>query len=144
MGELWKKSAGKFRPVAFLFGVMVCTIYIFTVFAIERVGSDEQVIELFKSDVPSDIRQAAMELREHDKRMYNIGVLAHLLLGGFIGFISVLCQPSNPSTTDIIRETSDGNKKVATKDDLEKEALKGQVDDMSSKIDKLHDALGGS
>ena len=141
MKELWKASAGKFRPVAVLFGVMVTLIYIFTVFAIERVGDEAPIIELWKSDVPSDIRQASMELREHDKRMYNIGVLAHLLMGGFIGFISVLCQPSTPNSTDIIKETSDGNKRVLTADDLEKQELKGQLNTLQKKVDDLKESF---
>ena len=80
-------------------------------------------------------------LVEHDKRMYNIGVLAHLLLGGFIGFISVLCQPSSPNSTDIIKETSDGNKKVLSTDDLEKQELREQLKLLQSKMDGLRDAF---
>ena len=141
MKELWKASAGKFRPVAVLFAMMVCSVYLFTVFAIERVGDEAPIIELWKSDVPSDIRQASMELREHDKRMYNIGVLAHLLIGGFIGFISILCQPSTPNSTDIIKETSEGNKRVLTADDQEKLELKEQLETLQSMVSDLKKAF---
>ena len=138
MRELWKVAAGKIRPVALCFGIMLIVAYWYTVSQIKEVGSNDAIMEMFMSDVPTDIREAAIKLREHDTRMKSIEVLAHLLFGGFIGFISTLVMPA-PQQQE---EYSKVIKAAKAVEDAEKAELRGKVDELSTKMDTLKQALG--
>ena len=139
MRDFWKAVSGRIRPVLCLALLLLVGVLWMSLSSLDHSGMYVALQDAIMLDVPEARMQALFTAMDKlsQTQIHEKIILAVII--AFSGCISLLSQPNPPE-----QETaSDIIKAMKAQEDEEKEQLKAQVGDLTAKINKLHEALGG-